>query len=201
MSDLQAMPFFPGTARGILRRGLESAAPDTILILTQQDLSQFDGSPAGIVVIDGAPFSHPMIRVFGFGIPTVLVTAETAKMLEEGSEVIINGSIGSIKHQEEASTIELPDFETAMTGKPVTTSDGAEIELRTSISKVDGAIAAVKQGAAAIGLVRSEFLIPEDGRLPDAKFFEGALREFCDAAQPLSITVRLPDIASDKQTP
>jgi phosphoenolpyruvate-protein kinase (PTS system EI component) len=56
----------------------------------------------------------------------------------------------------------------------------------------------VQYGAESIGLVRSEFLQPGDGRRPDARFYETALRRICEAAAPLEVTIRLLDVAPDK---
>ena len=58
MSVLQVTPYVPGSARGILRRGYDGVSSDSILILTQQELGTFDGRPAGILVMDGAPLSE-----------------------------------------------------------------------------------------------------------------------------------------------
>ena len=54
MSELQGIPFVPGVARGILRRG-HAVSPDNILVLTQQELGLSEPRPAGIIVVEGAP--------------------------------------------------------------------------------------------------------------------------------------------------
>jgi len=59
--------------------------------------------------------------------------------------------------------------------------------------------APLRQGAAAIGLVRSEFIEPASGERPDAAFYLTVFRELCQAAYPLPVTVRLLDIAADKR--
>ena len=99
---LQATPFVPGNVRGILRRGCISVSSDSILILTQQELGELDGRPAGIMVIDSAPFSHPMIRLLTLGIPTILISGDTVNKLEEGKEVVIDGFRGTIIKSPEA---------------------------------------------------------------------------------------------------
>jgi phosphoenolpyruvate-protein kinase (PTS system EI component) len=53
-------------------------------------------------------------------------------------------------------------------------------------------------GAASIGLVRTEFLEPADGRKPDRRFYRQAFDELLMAAAPLDVTLRLIDIAADK---
>ena len=201
MSVLQATPFVPGSARGILRRGCEAVSSDSILVLTQQELGTLDSRPAGILMIDGMPFSHAMIRLLNLGIPTVLVSLDTASELEEGGEVVIDGFYGTISKPPEPGLETRLAPEPATAGEAIILNDGSRVLLHASIYSSDDAGLAVKQGAAAIGLVRTEFLVPEDGRLPDAAFYENTLRTLCDRAGPLAVTLRLPDIAPDKQVP
>lgn len=201
MSELQATPFVPGIARGVLRRASTHKASDSIVVVAQDELKKIDPRPAGIVVVEGAPLSHPMIAVFGMGIPTIIVTRDMAAMLTEGSEVVIDGARGTIVQPVKAVFTEKPVPPPPAVGKPVTTADGTEVVLRASVSGSEAAARAIKYGATGIGLVRSEFLTPADGRRPDAIFYESALHELCEAARPLPVIVRLPDIAPDKPVP
>ena len=201
MSTLQVTPFVPGTARGILSRGYKGASSAEILMLTQQELGVLDIRPSGIMVIDAAPLSHPMIRLLTLGIPTVLLTSDTASKLEQGEEVVIDGFQGTIIKSPDAGLKAIPAPESPSAGEAIALNDGSHVFLRASIFNSDDAALAVKQGAAAIGLVRTEFLLPEQGGLPDAAFYESTLRELCNRASPLSVTLRLLDIAPDKQVP
>ena len=201
MSMLQVTPFVPGTARGVLCRGYKGASSASILMLTQQEVSVLDIRPAGIMVIDAAPLSHPMLRLLTLGIPTVLLTGDTVNKFEQGEEVVIDGFQGTvIKSPESRLKVTLAP-EPPPTGEAIALNDGSHVFLRASIFNIDDAALAVNQGAAAIGLVRTEFLLPEQGRLPDAAFYESTLRELCESARPLHITLRLPDVAPDKQVP
>ena len=201
MSVLQVTPFVPGSARGILRRGYDGVSSDSILILTQQELGTFDGRPAGILVMDGAPLSHAMIRLLSLGIPTVLISSDTAGDLEEGKEVVIDGFRGTIIKLPESDLRITPTPQPPSAGQAIPLNDGSQFLLHASIFNIDDASLAVKQGAAAIGLVRTEFLVPEEDRLPDAAFYESTLRKLCESSRPLVMTLRLPDIAPDKQVP
>ncbi|MCK7471138.1 MAG: hypothetical protein MZU95_10430 [Desulfomicrobium escambiense] len=62
-----------------------------------------------------------------------------------------------------------------------------------------GAARAKQRGAESIGLVRSEFIEPPDGRQPDAAFYKEAFGALLAAAHPLVVTLRLLDIAADKR--
>jgi len=197
MKELQVTPFVPGIARGTLCYECQVLS-DSILILTQEQLLVFESRPAGIIVVDGAPFSHPMIRLFGLGIPTVIVSKETAKSFEVGSEVLVDGTRGRIVWPAGPTSPAEHIPEPPSAGELLNTVDGVQIALCASVSSSEAVERAMAKGASAIGLVRSEFLVPEDGRLPDATFFESILCTLCDIAQPLPVTIRLPDFAVDK---
>ena len=201
MSEIQATPFVAGNARGVLRRGIRVATADSVCLLTQQELGIFKIRPAGVIVVDGAPFSHPMIRLLVLGIPTVLVSANTAVRLEQGKEVYIDGYTGRIEQPVPATLVQTPVPEPPPVGQALSLTDGGEVLLRASIFSTGDVARAVNNGAAGIGLVRTEFMIPDDGKPPDAAFYQSSLGALCDAARPLEVTLRLPDITQDKPVP
>ncbi len=195
---IQATPFFPGRASGTLKRDPNRAAKDTILLVTQATVSR--GLPtamAGLVVVGPAPLSHAMIGLLRLGVPTVLVTHSQAQALVEDTCVCIDGGSGRIGDPGEVG-LELDEPAAPFAAVPVAMQDGTAIELRASIADVTGASRAVRRGATSIGLVRSEFLIPEGAREPDSAFYTSVLSELCQAATPLPLTIRLLDLASDK---
>jgi phosphoenolpyruvate-protein kinase (PTS system EI component) len=72
------------------------------------------------------------------------------------------------------------------------------VNLRASVVSREAAARARANGATAVGLVRSEYLEPPNGRVPDAAYFRSAFADLCEAARPLAVTVRLVDAAGDK---
>jgi hypothetical protein len=50
----------------------------------------------GVIVIDGAPLSHLMIRLLGLGITTVMVPAARLEVLKEGTALALDGGTGLI---------------------------------------------------------------------------------------------------------
>jgi phosphoenolpyruvate-protein kinase (PTS system EI component) len=178
-----------------------AAGPGVIVALSQQELATLSAWPEGIVLIDAAPFSHPTLRLLSRAIPTVLAERGQLGGLVEGSSVLLDGHTGMVSSPIPAK---LPDYALPPApelGKPVLTRDGVSVDLRASVGSVAGSAAAVKQGATAIGLVRSEYLFPEDGSRPDADFLTRAFAQICQAAQSLPVTFRLVDIAGDKRPP
>ena len=202
LRNMQATPFVPGRVHGrVNRRDIGGA--ENILLLSQSELTSFAISrPAGFIIVEGAFLSHPMIRLLGLGIPTVIVTVEQAAELLDGAEIILDGARGVILPFDEdlTSTSEIPP-PAPMAGQPVMTADGIAVELRASVADSEGVAKAVVQGATAIGLVRSEFIMPVDGTLPDVDFYQTGFSELCDCAGSLPVTIRLLDIAGDKCPP
>lgn len=199
MREIQGAPYVPGRRIGRVRRGVP--ATDSILVVAQSELKPFAVRPAGVIVVEAAPFSHAMIGLLGRGIPTVMISASQAAELVDGAAVVLDGASGRILLGADADAEAMTDAvpPAPARGQPVRSRDGVAIELRASVRDVFGAQTALTNGAAAIGLVRSEFLAPDDGRAPDARFFEQALGALCEAAQPVPVTVRLLDIAADKR--
>ena len=198
--SIQATPYAPGQARGVLTRATAEPASNTILTVSQHELKPFAMScPAGVVVVDGAPLSHAMIRLLALGIPVVVATAEEARQLPEGQEVVLDGERGRIQSiPDDTQSRYRPPPPPPVGDVTLTTADGTRIELRASVADERSAANARRMGASAIGLLRSEFLTPEDGTAPDAYFYQQAIAGVCTAAKPLAVTIRLLDIASDK---
>ena len=193
--NLTGMPYVPGVATGILQRGMCADPAGRVVLLKQPLAGPLPDPPAGYIMIEGAPLAHAMIPLLGSGVPTVIVTHAQAALLEEGTEVLLDGTTGHITTRQAVAAASTVSTST----RPVhTTADGVRVELRVSARDPLAVAQAAAAGAGAIGLVRSEFLAPGDGRLPDAAFYERAFRTLCTAAAPLPVTVRLIDIAADK---
>ena len=75
---------------------------------------------------------------------------------------------------------------------------GEAVELRASVRSVATARLARERGLASIGLVRTEFLLPDAGAIPDRAFYAEAFGQMLEAADPLPVTFRLLDLAPDK---
>jgi phosphoenolpyruvate-protein kinase (PTS system EI component) len=121
--------------------------------------------------------------------------------LQEGMEILLDGHTGLLASPVPAELPELVPPAPLAAGAPLHTTDVVSVQLLCSVTNPEGAVAALNQGAAGLGLVRSEYLFPEDGRQPDADFLAVAMAEVCRAAHPLEATFRLVDVAGDKRPP
>ncbi|MCI0507150.1 MAG: phosphoenolpyruvate-protein phosphotransferase [Gammaproteobacteria bacterium] len=197
------MPYFPGVVRGVLRRGSEGATPGNIVLTASSGIQQLTARPAGFLIIEGAPFSHAMIALLDIGAPTVIVCEQQASALIEGAMLMVDGCTGRISTDDadhdfpiqQSLRHELPSL---LTGQPVLTADGAPVSLCASVRSAGAARLAVEDGARSIGLVRTEFLVPEENRVPDTLFYQNVFDTVCQAATPLPVTFRLLDLAEDK---
>lgn len=193
--QIHGMGYVPGVAHGRLRRAAARPGRDEILLVTQEDALGCGGDPAAIIVIDGAPFSHRMIGLLGRAVPTVIVTAAQAAALPDGAMLTVDGASGAIISGLMIATAPIPGFPP---GAALVSADGVAVELRASVRSAAAAAQAVREGAAAIGLVRSEYLLPDDGPPLDALYWTREFDALCRVVEPLSVTIRLLDAAPDK---
>ncbi|MDH3948973.1 MAG: phosphoenolpyruvate-protein phosphotransferase, partial [Gammaproteobacteria bacterium] len=118
-------------------------------------------------------------------------------LLNESMQVMLNGATGQITTQISDEVIPEPGS-LSVSQQPLTTTDGVPVHLRASVRNQDAAKRSRIEGAESIGLVRSEFLNPEDDSVPDSEFYTHAFGQICEAAAPLPVTIRLLDVAADK---
>jgi phosphoenolpyruvate-protein kinase (PTS system EI component) len=194
VGSVRGMGFVPGVVRGKLTR---NPATRGILLADHKTLQSMSASPAGCVLLDAAPFSHASIGLLSRGIPTVMVDAEEALKLYEGLEVVLDGANGRV--------LPLEAHEANLTPAPppvpceLRTLDGEPVVMRASVRSAAGVRLARERGVAAIGLVRTEFLLPDAGVMPDQAFYAEAFEAVLEAAQHLPVTLRLLDLAPDKR--
>ncbi len=195
---INGLPYYPGSVSGPLHKGVKDSHAHHILLITQDQVSGIKQRPAGCIVVDAAAFSHTMIGLLGLGIPTVFISREQATHLHEGMRLFIDGSRGLVcdESSARASSTEAPSV--ASVCPPATMKDGEPVDLLASVRRASAVVKAKQLGAGSIGLVRSEFIMPEDGSVPDKAFFSRAFGEICEAASSLSLTFRLLDVAADK---
>jgi phosphoenolpyruvate-protein kinase (PTS system EI component) len=153
---------------------------------------------AGIIVLDGAPLSHNMIRLLGLGIPTVGLDARLLQQLPADQPVLLDGSNGRVEPAPPGQPFVAAVPAAPAAGTPIHTADGAAVQLLASVRDADSVRRALASGAAAIGLVRSEYCQPPDDAIPDVAFYHDSFRALCAAAGPLPVAIRLLDASPDK---
>jgi len=191
---ITGMPYVPGTARGRLQRGMQDNPVGKIVLLKQPLTDPFGPLPAAFVMVDGAPFSHSLIPLLGSGVPVIMITRSEARLLQPGMELVLDGAAGLLT-TDLSRDVSRHEPSVAVS----TTRDGMAVSLRVSARGQRAVQHAVESGAGAIGLLRSEFLVPDDGTPPDAAFYRSAFRTLCETAAGLPLTIRLFDVAASKR--
>ncbi|NNJ93307.1 MAG: phosphoenolpyruvate-protein phosphotransferase, partial [Halobacteria archaeon] len=194
--QITGMPYVAGVARGRLQHGLQDNPAGRIVMLEQPPPGALEPPPAGFVIVDGAPFSHSQIPLLGSGVPTIMINRAQANGLQTGMELVLDGTTGLLTSDPSAC---VAPREPPVAGAVSTTPDGVTVSLRVSARSRQAVQAAVGSGAGAIGLLRSEYVYPEDGQMPDAAFYRDAFRQLCETAAGLPLTIRLFDIAASKR--
>ncbi len=195
---LQAQPYTPGRVKGPIRIGLENATRDGISIIEQDELTSFNGPCNGLAVINGAPFSHIMIRAQSHAIPTIIISSDQAAQLSADTDMVLDGQRGLLFASELLEQYPPLDITAPALFSPIETSDGERIMMRASVSNRPGVMRSLSCGTSAIGLLRMEYLGSQSSTAPGLDFFVNELGTCCDEAEPLPLIARLPDFTKDK---
>jgi phosphoenolpyruvate-protein kinase (PTS system EI component) len=195
-SPVRGMGFVPGVARGRLSR---DPATGGILLADHATLRDPSIAPAGCVLFGAAPFSHASIGLLSRGIPTLIIGEAEAARLREGMALVLDGA-GGLLMPAGTPDSDLTPPPPSLPAEP-RTQDGVPVRIRASVRSAAAAGLARQRGIASIGLVRTEFLLPEADAVPDPAFYAAAFGKLLEAAGDLPVTLRLLDLAPDKHPP
>ena len=189
---------------------------DVPLVLIAHDLSpadmlQFKQSVfAGFVTDVGGKTSHTAIVARSLDIPAVVGARSASQLVRQDDWVIIDGDAGVMIVDPSAIILAEYGFKqrqgelererlARLRHTPAITLDGERIELLANIEMPDDAPAALKAGAAGVGLFRSEFLfMGRQGALPDEEEQYQAYRRAVLGMEGRPVTIRTVDIGADK---
>ncbi|HHJ80293.1 MAG TPA: hypothetical protein ENJ65_01515 [Candidatus Tenderia electrophaga] len=198
MTALHAQPYTPGRVKGPIRIGTENATRDGISVIEQHELADFNGPCEGLAVVNGAPFSHAMIRAQSHAIPSIILSADQAAQLSTDTEMVLDGQRGLLFSPELLEQHPPLDIKAPALFSPIESSDGERIMMRASVSNRPGVMRSLSCGTSAIGLLRMEYLGSQSRTPPGLAFFLNELGTCCDEAEPLPLIARLPDFSNDK---
>jgi phosphocarrier protein FPr len=187
---------------------------NTILIaedLSPSDTANLDRSRViGFCTTLGGATSHVAILARSLDIPAVAGIDPRALELTDGTPVILDGGLGSLRLAPDADEVErirarqqrqaarrAADLEMAF--EPASTTDGNRIEVVANIGGIDDARQSVRLGGEGVGLLRSEFLFMGRNQAPsEDEQFEAysAIARALGPERPLII--RTLDVGGDK---
>mgnify|MGYP006277221227 CR=1 FL=1 len=200
--------------------GLEDAALSELpeeSIIVAKDLSPSDTAmmdvdkTLALCTETGSSTSHTAIISRSLGVPSVVGVGELEN-LESEQQVIVDGTEGRLIIDPDDETLEAyrrkrEEWEAernrimAQAAEPVTTKDGAHVEVVANAGSPAEARRAKELGAEGIGLLRTEFLFLDRDTLPDEDEQYEMYREVIEPFDEGPVVIRTLDVGGDKNVP
>lgn len=194
------------------------ATPSEPYVLIQEDLLPSDVAKlnpelvAGMVTALGGASSHSAIVARALGIPCVVGAGLDVLNVQDGDTVLLDGTNGwfvvrpdealvadCLAKQEAFAEREAKAL--AFAHESATTTDGHRVEVAVNIGNVNDTIDAVKQGAEAVGLLRTELVFMSHTQVPDIETQIVDYTKVFDALEGRPLVVRTLDVGGDKPLP
>ncbi len=192
------------------------ATPEEASILVAHDLSPADmilfkrHQFAAFVTDVGGATSHTAILARSLNIPSVVALHHARQLIRERELLIVDGGQGVVivnpdQHVLAEYRIKQNQWEIdqqklkRLAGAATRTLDGATVELHANIELPQDVSLVHENGAAGVGLFRSEFLFMNRPELPDEEEQFLAYRAVAEGLKGLPVTIRTLDLGADKQ--
>ena len=202
--------------RGERRAGPPPDDADAGRIVYADDLTPADTvlmqhqGVAGFMTEFGGPNSHTAILARSLNIPAVVGLHRSAALLRDGDEVVLDGRQGVVivspadivKRFYERRRREIERIRAArrrLRATPTVTADGEPVVLQANVELPGESAGAVRDGAAGVGLYRTEFLFMNRIDPPDEQEQYEAYAEVVAALKGAPATIRTLDLGADKQ--
>ena len=207
-------------ALGIQRRQVPHFPQPGILVTEDLTPAEVAGlsreSVLGVICLQGGRTSHAAILLRARGIPAIArakpvfdregfrpVGGTTAAFDGENGQLWLNPSaeeLQELQRQKEAREQETTRV-ARRSHEPAVTTDGRTVEIFANVGHAAEAADALKNGAAGIGLFRTEFLFLNRNDVPDEDEQFAALRDLKEAMDQRPVVIRTLDIGGDKPVP
>jgi len=188
---------------------------DEEVIVVARDLSPSDtvtldrSKVLGFALEQGGPTSHSVILGRSLGIPVVTGAEGLLEAVGEGDPLILDGHSGQIvAHPGKRELQEFEDLQEVygaweremlrFKDFPAETRDGRRLELLANIEVPEEVEGAREQGAAGIGLYRTEYLFLTRQDFPGEEEQYRAYREVLETLDPEPVIIRSMDLGGDK---
>ncbi|GAB4448711.1 MAG: phosphoenolpyruvate--protein phosphotransferase [Chloroflexi bacterium OHK40] len=181
--------------------------------LTPSETAAFDPQRVlGFCTAVGGPNAHTAILARALGLPAVVSAGPGVLELEPGTQVILDGTAGTLTVAPDAETLsaaraaqareqERKAAARAAAADPAITLDGHRVEIVANIGGVADARKASAAGAEGVGLLRTEFLFLERTTAPSEDEQFEVYREIAAALRGAPVIVRTLDVGGDKPLP
>jgi phosphotransferase system enzyme I (PtsI) len=189
------------------------AAAGTVLVcetIMPADLDQaVEQGVVAVVLTAGSPYSHAAILARGLNLPLVCGAAGALAQIREGDEVLVDAHIGRVivapdaldlrgLRARERDAAQARRRSARMRSTDTRTRDGAAVRLYVNAEQPGDIASARRDGAAGVGLYRSEFVFLRHTAAPDEEQQFRAYRDAVSAMAGKPVTLRTLDLGSDK---
>lgn len=201
---------------GVEEVKISDAPKGTVLVAGELTPSMTAGinkeNIVGIVTEIGGKTSHSAILARALEIPAVLSVEQALTKLEDGMEIIVDGSEGEVIADPDKTQIEeyskkrekfieerreLEKYR----GQKTKSADGIEYQLCCNIGKPDDALKAVECDGEGVGLFRTEFLFMDRTSVPTEQEQFEAYKKAALILKGRPMIIRTLDIGGDKELP
>ncbi len=166
----------------------------------------------GFITTQGSPQSHAVIIAKTLGVPAIVMAERSFDMQDNGKIVALDGTKGEIYLQPTNEIIQ--EFKGHILKETkrkkelelikdvdCVTKDGIKVKLYANCNSVNDVELALKNGAEGVGLVRSEFLVTDNGKIPSEQEQYEFYKDILRAAKGKRVIVRTYDFGADKPLP
>ena len=190
-----------------------SAVPEgTILVAEDLTAGINPANVQGVLTEIGGKTSHSAIICRSMEIPAVLSIENIVSIVNDGDEVVLDGSTGEAFINPEASVVEEYKAKKAkfleekaalqkFVGQKSQTADGHVVELVANIGGPDEAEGVLERDGEGVGLFRSEFLFMESDAIPSEEAQFEAYKKVAETLDGKPVIIRTLDIGGDKALP
>ncbi len=181
------------------------------IVLVAHDVSVMDlfsvdlDSLAGVVAEHGGPQSHAAILARSLGIPMVGQIARLVDQIEPCGQILVDGTNATIHLEPTAELINRLNLIAALPSDALPARLATAIEPRKDLPRIDANInllsevgPAIAQGAAGVGLYRTEFLFLARRTLPSEEEQVGTYRKLLTMLDGRAANIRTFDLRPDK---
>ena len=167
---------------------------------------------AAFVVEHGGPMSHTAILARSLDIPAVMGVHRAVQRLRDGELLVVDAETGTVLTELEPAILEhyrarLASFDAhrrelrRLVREPSASRDGVPVVLLANLELAEDVAAARDNGAAGVGLYRTDFLYMNRDALPDEEEHLATYLGIIRGLDGIPLTIRTLDLGADKQIP
>ncbi|HXM71863.1 MAG TPA: putative PEP-binding protein [Candidatus Dormibacteraeota bacterium] len=204
-----------GRRAGARANGVSAAVLSGVVVATTlgpADVAEIATNAKGIALAGGGVTAHAAIVARSLGIPMVVGLGPDVLDLNDGEEVVLDGSAGVLFLRPEPGRVAAAraDVDRRLAARkdavahrldPAQTKDGHRLIVLANAASIPEVVEALEQGAEGVGLLRSELSFLDTHAWPSQGQHAAFLKPILARLEGKTATVRLLDFGGDKTPP